>query len=631
MIGAVTEIMTRISKSRNAFVSFRNTVWQNGTILGTDGTSPGGVPYSVYRAIPYALPPLEDRRFAKPVPHPGPGVGRVFNATSPGYVCPQKVTDDSLKKLQNEDCLTLNVYVSTSATTGPKSVMIWIHGGGFVQGSALDYIPSELVTTKDVIVVVIQYRLDILGFLSSGDDVIPGNYGLWDQALAIKWVKDNIQAFGGDPNEITLFGQSAGAASVGYQMLSPVNKGINFKVISQSGTPLAPWAFIKDPHNVFQVLANRTGCMAASSLVDRMYYMVAGGRQKAEHESILKCLRGKEVATLLNAIDVLPDADLVTQKLWIPTADGEFVPRDPNVLMRDVAYLADVGATTRDVMVGVNNEEGGALFDQNMFKLDDNLMRVVLTQEVLFRNGEGLRKETQRLKTLVDVLDFFYAGSLNGRDFKEQSVVDTFSDIYSVIPTVMFMRDLTKASDELRSDGRPSGGRHYLYLFNRYPASRAGLSRGRGSYHGDDLAYEFDRVGIFAAGVPFESDDLSLATTFKSMITNFARTGTPQLNLNQQDGSTWPEFTLSGEQYLSLDFVPRVDANLYSKRVALWLDLIPSMVNSTRGINMGSWAMPWQQQQMYSPNGYGTYNYNLMNRLPMRFVFNGRISFYKLQ
>ena len=107
--------------------------------------------------------------------------------------------------------------------------MVWIHKGGFTNGGAPTYTPSELVTDNDVIVVVIQYRLDAFGFLSCVEELVPGNFGLWDQNLAIHWVKTNIGAFGGDPESITVFGQSAGAASVGYQLLSPASKDLTFR------------------------------------------------------------------------------------------------------------------------------------------------------------------------------------------------------------------------------------------------------------------------------------------------------------------------------------------------------------------------------------------------------------------
>ena len=178
-------------------------------------------------------------------------------------------------------------------------MMIWIHGGGFTQGSASEYIPSELITENDVIVVVIQYRLGILGFLSSGDDVSPGNYGLWDQTLAIRWVKDNIRAFGGDPDSMTIFGESAGAASVGYQILSPASRGLFSRAILQSGTPLSGWALNQDPVKSFYYLANKTGCLDRMSWSSTVYYTLAGRRQQAEHERVVECLRGVDWTRLL--------------------------------------------------------------------------------------------------------------------------------------------------------------------------------------------------------------------------------------------------------------------------------------------------------------------------------------------
>ena len=107
--------------------------------------------------------------------------------------------------------------------------MVWIHGGGFTVGDAAYYTPSEFVTGNDVIVVIIQYRLDSLGFLSTDDGTARGNFGLWDQNLAIRWVKTNIGAFGGDPESMTVFGESAGAVSVGYQAISPASRGMKFR------------------------------------------------------------------------------------------------------------------------------------------------------------------------------------------------------------------------------------------------------------------------------------------------------------------------------------------------------------------------------------------------------------------
>ena len=224
---------------------------------------------------------------------------------------------DCLRQVLTHNGLSLEALTHYGLSlAGSKSVMIWIHGGGFTEGSAIPYVPSELVTENDVIVVVIQYRLSILGFLSSGDDVAPGNYGLMDQTLAIRWVKDNIRAFGGDPDSMTIFGESAGAASVGYQLLSPMSRGLFSRAIFQSGTPLSRWAFDRDPVKDFYDLADKTGCLGEMSWSNTIYYTLAGGRQQAEHERVVACLRRVDW-TKLKAVS---DSDDQMSTKWVSGA-----------------------------------------------------------------------------------------------------------------------------------------------------------------------------------------------------------------------------------------------------------------------------------------------------------------------
>lgn len=155
-----------------------------------------------------------------------------------------------------EDCLTLNVY--TKSLTGKRPVMVWIFGGGFFLGSGNDIIygPDYLID-EDVIVVTINYRLAALGFLSTNDNNAPGNYGLKDCILALKWIQNNIAQFGGDPTKVTIFGESAGAAAVHYLILSPIARGLFSRAISQSGSALSPWAFQHDPQTSAYNLAKK--------------------------------------------------------------------------------------------------------------------------------------------------------------------------------------------------------------------------------------------------------------------------------------------------------------------------------------------------------------------------------------
>lgn len=148
-----------------------------------------------------------------------------------------------------EDCLFLNVYVPEDApATSELPVMFWIHGGAFCAGSGTKkiYGPDYFVD-KNVILVTINYRLGPLGFLCLNTPEVPGNAGLKDQVMALKWVNDNIKQFGGDSGNITIFGESAGAASVHYLLMSPLAKGLFTKAILESGTSLNEWSSQSDP------------------------------------------------------------------------------------------------------------------------------------------------------------------------------------------------------------------------------------------------------------------------------------------------------------------------------------------------------------------------------------------------
>ncbi|HYL60131.1 MAG TPA: carboxylesterase family protein [Candidatus Acidoferrales bacterium] len=188
-----------------------------------------------YLGIPYAVPPVGDLRWTPPAPH-GKWHG-VFQANQFGNACTQPSGGGS------EDCLTLNVFTpnikKNQDKKNPLPVMVWIHGGGLVSGSSFLYDPSPMVLAGNVIVVTINYRLGLLGFFAhpaiDAEGHLNGNYGLMDQQLALKWVNDNIAAFGGDPNRITIFGESAGGQSVYANLASPTAAGMFERAIAESG------------------------------------------------------------------------------------------------------------------------------------------------------------------------------------------------------------------------------------------------------------------------------------------------------------------------------------------------------------------------------------------------------------
>ncbi|XP_046290754.1 cocaine esterase isoform X4 [Marmota monax] len=203
-----------------------------------------------FLGIPFAKPPVGPLRFAAPEP-PEPWSG-VRDGTSHPAMCLQDakaMNTQSLKLLNltlpsipmSEDCLYLNIYMPAHAHEGSNlPVMVWIHGGALVIGMASLYDGSILAATEDVVVVIIQYRLGVLGFFSTGDQHATGNWGYLDQVAALHWVQQNIAHFGGNPDKVTIFGESAGGTSVSSHVLSPMSQGLFHGAIMESGVALLP-------------------------------------------------------------------------------------------------------------------------------------------------------------------------------------------------------------------------------------------------------------------------------------------------------------------------------------------------------------------------------------------------------
>jgi para-nitrobenzyl esterase len=216
-------------------------------IVTTSGPLKGIVNGNVaeFLGIPYAAPPVGALRWMPPQPY-GQFHG-LFDASSFGNVCTEGGRG-------SEDCLFLNIYVPNFKKNGNKHggampVMFWIHGGGLTSGAGSDYDPTPLLAPKNVIVVTINYRLGYLGFFaqtaldSEGHDA--GNYGLMDQQFAMQWVHNNIAAFGGDPGNVTIFGESAGGHSVYANLASPTAAGLFSQAIAESGSYLIFDTFIQ--------------------------------------------------------------------------------------------------------------------------------------------------------------------------------------------------------------------------------------------------------------------------------------------------------------------------------------------------------------------------------------------------
>ncbi|CAG0886030.1 unnamed protein product [Darwinula stevensoni] len=311
-----------------------------GDLQGKEARSSGEHLYYSFQGIPYAEPPVGELRFKPPERHSGWSGTR--DATQEGSVCVQ--VDEFIKKGidGDEDCLFLNVFTRKMPKEGEENprmaVMVWIHGGGFIIGSsqALMYHPGYLMD-YDIVLVTINYRLNIFGFLSTEDEHAHGNYGMLDQVQALKWVQENVEYFGGDPTRVTIFGESAGGASVHFLVLSPLARGLFVNAIAMSGVTTDPWAVQWEARDVAERLGDMVGCPRDSSL------------------ALIECLRTKDSLELV--------AKTMDFRLWslmpltfTPRVDSEaenpFLPDDPKILLQEGRF-AKV-----PFMTGVTREEG---------------------------------------------------------------------------------------------------------------------------------------------------------------------------------------------------------------------------------------------------------------------------------
>lgn len=290
-----------------------------------------------YLGIPYAEPPVGALRFAAPVPASPWDDIRTVDAY--GASCPQGQPLLTGGAAVDEDCLTLNVHTPATAPASLLPVMVFVHGGGNTGGTTSTYDGRALSEAGPVVVVTMNYRLGTLGFFShpaldgEREDVSSGNDGILDQQLALQWVQDNVAAFGGDPDNVTVFGESAGSTNTGVHLVSPRSAGLAHRFMMQSGVPL------DRAGSGGERFGRERRQSAATALIADLC---------AGPSDVLACLRELPPNALMNwSGDVEPS--------WGPMIDGE-----GGVLPRDAAAIIEDGeANTGEVVLGTNlNEQG---------------------------------------------------------------------------------------------------------------------------------------------------------------------------------------------------------------------------------------------------------------------------------
>ncbi|XP_034958083.1 bile salt-activated lipase [Zootoca vivipara] len=449
----------------------------------------------IFKGIPFAAPTktLED-----PQPHPGwPGT---LQAKEYKKRCMQStLTQTDVRG--TEDCLYLNIWVpqGKKEVSTNLPVMVWIYGGAFLWGGGQGpnflnnylYDGEEIATRGKVIVVTLNYRLGPLGFLSTGDASLPGNYGLKDQHMAIAWVKRNIKNFGGDPDNITIFGESAGAVSVSLQMLSPYNKGLIKRAISQSGVGLCSWAIQKDPLYWATKVAQKVGCPTDNTT------------------TLANCLRvtDPKALTLAYHLDVLNlRYPLVHYLAFSPVVDGDFLPDSPENLFGNAADI--------DYIAGVNNMDGHFFASIDMPALNRPLVKI--TADDLYRVAQGLtvEKGVEGANETFSLYTQVWTDNTN-QEVMKRSVIDLETDYIFLVPT---QQTLGLHYQNAKS------AKTYSYLFSqesRMPVYPSWV----GADHADDLQYVFGKP--FATPLGYKAQHRKVSKAMIAYWTNFARTGDP--------------------------------------------------------------------------------------------------------
>ncbi|WP_030157412.1 carboxylesterase/lipase family protein [Glycomyces sp. NRRL B-16210] len=469
----------------------------DGRLHGTvgDGTR-------AFLGVPYAAPPTGDLRWAATAPaEPWDGVRE---AVEPGAACAQPRENPDAPVYGSEDCLFLNVHAPI-ATTGPAPVMVFFHGGGLNSGEGAAHDPTRIVERSGVVVVTVNYRLGALGFLAHPDltDPYAGNFGLADQQAALRWVGDNIDAFGGDPGNVTLWGQSAGARTACAQLAAPGAKGLFHKAIVQS----AP-------------CGNATVTLAEAE------------RRGVEHAAAVGCADG-DVQECLREADL---ADLVALGLdgpavvrrvaelpWSPVAGTEALPLQPLTAMR-LGLAAEVPLV-----------HGGTSDEMRSF---------------VFRDFDGAGAPVTAEGYAGAVADLFGGKA-------SEAIVDRYPAEDFESPSIALATLLTDyggmigiCSQLPALDAARRGAPVYAYEFAE-PSPQVIGDFPMGARHSVDLDYLFEFDNGYNEPVPPTGDQKVLADTMIDHWTAFAATGDP--------GGDWSPYRHGEGLSLAVGAVEMVD------------------------------------------------------------------------
>ncbi|XP_049874735.1 juvenile hormone esterase-like [Pectinophora gossypiella] len=515
---------------------------EQGKLKGSVRKTKDDVQYYSFKSIPYAKPPVGNLRFSIPQP-PEPWEG-VKNAIISCNICAQfdRVTNTVVG---DEDCLYLNVYTPKLPTSDCATlpVMVFFHGGGFVFGNGTDdavHGPDFLIE-KDVIIVSLNYRVGILGFLSLNCKDAPGNMGLRDQVQALKWVQKNIAKFGGDRNNVTIFGISAGGASVEYLVLSRMAKGLFHKAIAQSGSSLNHWA---QNSNVKELAA---------------LIPVLQGKILSGTEPLLQYLKELPLKNLIMFSMAALAANAHKGGIHFGFVPSVETPSDWEPFLDKSPYdlLANGEFTKVPYLSGFCEREGLLMLGFGSVIMEKLVKGKEFTPFLPFEIDETQKPELEK-KLKVAYLE-------TETKFKEPDAfaVDFFGD-------VDFIAGVHVAANLIAKNNSPV----YFYEFAydggfNYMKKKINIDR-KGTCHGDDGGY-IVKSGLLSD--EFSGTDKLVRDRVREMWSNFAKYGDPTPKTDDLITTKWAPLAETGCGFLRIDDKLTMKEDVYPNRMKLYKEL----------------------------------------------------------